>query len=180
MEAESGRRRLVVWGEAGSGWRTGTEEDGVRQVVCTHQLGLVVPLAGDRLQIFLHASDFFDVVAAEGLTTDAADEDGGHEEERDERRKRRRTEASGKAGPLPGFRFVVQPQPKIVRVAATWAHALLLDGVLSLALWVIVCRVRASLISDLAHRGGSAVQRGVERLRAVRHGQSVRCTLPPA
>jgi hypothetical protein len=142
MEAESGRGRLVVWGEAGSGWRcpetTGAEVEeghGVRQVVCTHQLGLVV---GDRLQIFLHASDFIDVVAA-GDTTDAADEDGegGHEEEeeeRDERRKRRRTEASGKAGPLPGLRFLVQPQPKIVRVAATWAHALLLDGVLSLAL----------------------------------------------
>lgn len=130
-------RSVVVLGSCENA-RAVEEVGGVQQVVCTHQLGLLVvrPSSEDpssSVQIFIHSSDFVDVEggnanAETGATTQ--NKDYHLAEERSKKRQRVAPPPTGRAAapacPLPRLRF--NPPARVVQVVATWAHALLLDG----------------------------------------------------
>lgn len=112
------------------------EVEGVQQVVCTHQLGLLVVRpssedASSSVHIFFHSSDFVDVEggnanAEAGATTQVKDHDLAEERSNKRRRVVPASEGAATTCPLPRLRF--NPPAQVVQVAATWAHALLLDA----------------------------------------------------
>jgi hypothetical protein len=179
-------RRVVALGACENG-RAVEEVGGVRQVVCTHQLGLLVvrpssEAASSSVHIFIHSSDFVDVEggnanAEAGATTQ--NKDYHHlAEERSKKRQRVAPPPTGRAAtpacPLPRLRF--NPPVQVVQVVATWAHALLLDG--ACPAFATSLHERALIDFHNAEAGAfNAVQRWVERLRPVRHGRLVHGSL---
>jgi len=113
----------------------GAGSSAILQVVCTHQLGLLVlapPPPRSNLAVFLHSSDFMDV--EEEQEEEAEEEGSQRREERGQgggAPKRRRTDISSantSSSASLGGMLVIPQAIGIVRVASSWAHALLLDG----------------------------------------------------